>query len=243
MNSTDNTGFGNLKLVQSDEGFRYGIDAVLLADFADSLCGGSRAFADLGTGNGIIPLILSYLDENRSITGIELQREAVELAVQSLQLNGLEDRISFINEDICRLKDDYPQMGGAFDAVVTNPPYVPRGAGIENGNRARFLARQETSADLETFIRTGVWMLRDKGHLFMVHRPSRLVDILCLCRKYRLEPKDMRLVVPREGEKPNILLLHCVLGGGRELKVHPQLAVYSGNGTYSPQVEKIYRRG
>lgn len=243
MISTDSTGFGDLKILQSDEGFKYGIDAVLLADFADALCGGCRKFADLGTGNGIIPLILSHFDGSRHITGIELQEEAFRLALQSLKLNGLEGRISFLREDICRLKGEYPHLGGDFDAVVTNPPYVPRGAGIENGNRARFLARQETSADLETFIATGAWMLKEKGHFFMVHRPARMADIFSLCRKYRLEPKDMRLVVPHRGDSPNILLLHCVLGGGRELKIHPELEVYADRGRYSQQVEKIYRRG
>lgn len=243
MKSVDNTGFGELKLVQRDDGFKYGIDAVLLADFADSLCHDSKSIADLGTGNGVVSIILSNLNDGCQITGIEFQEEALELACESLEINDLGSRIRFLHEDVINLKKNCPELEGKFDMVVTNPPYVQKGSGIENKNRSKFLARQETSGGLEDFIKAGTWLLKDRGHFFMVHRPSRLVDIICLCRKHGMEPKDLRFVVPRKGEKPNIVLIHCSVGGRTELNILPELAVYNSDGGYSEQIEKIYRRG
>ncbi|MDD6190986.1 MAG: methyltransferase [Firmicutes bacterium] len=243
MVNEEKIGFGSLKLLQSEDSFKYGIDAVILADFADSLCHEAETVADLGTGNGIIPFIISHLNDRCRITGIEIQKHVLELAEQSCAINGLEDRITFINTDVKNIHGNCPELRGNFDVVVTNPPYVPKGGGIENINSAKYIARQETSAVMEDFIAAASYMLKEKGHLFMVHRPSRLVDIFCFCRKYRLEPKDVRLVVPRKGEKPNIVLVHCVLGGGKELRFHRELQVYSGDGSYSEEIEKIYHRG
>lgn len=242
MEKIEEIGFGGLKLVQREDGFKFGVDAVILADFADSLFPQALEIADLGTGNGIIPMVLSHKNKKCHMTGIDIQEEAIELADKSCRLNGLEERIDFIRMDIAQMQDLRPDLQGRYDAVVTNPPYVGQGSGIVNRRSAQYIARQETTADLECFIRTAAWMFRDRGHFFMVHRPARLVDILFYCRKHGLEPKDMRLVTPRRGEIPNLVMVHCVLRGGRELKVYEELAIRNADGSYTAGINAVYER-
>lgn len=240
METTDDTGFGGIRLIQDTEGFRYGIDAVLLADYAKetgSLC---RSAAELGCGNGIVSLLLAGQRQDRHVTGIEFQSAAARLARRSAALNGMEDRVSILECDIASLKEDHPELAGTFDLVVSNPPYIARGSGIPGARKELFFARQETTADLDTFIEAAAWLLQRKGTFCMVHRPFRLVDIMCSCRKHRLEPKRIRFVHPKEGEPPNIVLLQCSLNGGKELVYDNPLYVYGEDGKYSQQVMRIY---
>ena len=238
----DDIGFGGLKLLQSDDGFRFGIDAVLLADFACGICPAAGNVVDLGTGNGAAAFIISHKNTNCTITGIDVQAKAIELARESCRINGLEDRMKFIRCDAADLADELPELRGTADVVVSNPPYVAKGAGLINDGDSRFISRQETTAGLEEFVAAASFLLKDRGHFFLVHRPSRLVDIFCFCRKYSLEPKDIRLVSPREGAKPNIVLVHCVKGGGRELSFLDDLYVYDEEGNYAPEIMKIYEK-
>ena len=235
-------GFGGLKLLQSDDGFRFGIDAVLLADFACGICPAAGNVVDLGTGNGAAAFIISHKNTNCTITGIDVQAKAIELARESCRINGLENRMEFIQCDAADLADKLPELRGTADVVVSNPPYVAKGAGLVNDGDSRFISRQETTAGLEEFAAAASFLLKDRGHFFLVHRPSRLVDIFCFCRKYALEPKDIRLVSPREGAKPNIVLVHCVKGGGRELSFLDDLYVYDEEGNYTPEIMKIYEK-
>lgn len=242
MERIEDIGFGGLKLIQSGDGFRFGIDAVLLADFAAGIAPGAEIVADLGTGNGIVPLILSHKTNARCITGFDVQAEAIELANRSRDLNGLGERLRFIHCDVAELAGEMPEFENTADAVVSNPPYVAKGAGIINAEGSKFLARQETTAGIEEFTQAAAFMLKRRGHFFLVHRPSRLADIFFFCRKYGLEPKKMRFVSPRQGAKPNILLLHCVKGGGRELDVAETLNVYGSDGKYTSEIMKIYEK-
>lgn len=235
-------GFGGLKLVQYEGSFKFGIDAVLLADFACSLAPGARRIADLGTGNGIIPLIISHKNKSCKVTGIDVQDRSIEAAKRSVALNRLEERLDFIRADISKLEGEHADLDNAFDAVVTNPPYVEAGSGIVNAESPKYIARQETTADLECFIRTAVRMLKERGHFFIVYRPSRMADLFYYCRKYGLEPKTMQLVTPHRGEKPNILLLHCIRGAGKELQVRKELPVRESNGLYTSEINRIYER-
>lgn len=253
----ENIGFGNLRLLQKPEEFCYGVDAVILADFAADICGRAASVADLGTGTGIIPFIMSHKLQNREskLIGIDIQQSYVEMASESCRMNGLTDRVSFVQADAAEISDgrdlysisqkqewkDIMDKGG-FDVVVSNPPYVSKGSGIMNGNEAKFIARQETTADLEGFVKAAARLLGSKGQFFMVHRPSRLVDIFYYCRKYGLEPKTIRFVAPKEKEIPNIVLVHCRKGGGKELKYMETLCVYGDDGKYSSEIEKIYER-
>lgn len=241
MKRIENIGFGDLKLVQDTENFRYGIDAVILADFTWKLRRGFRTAVDLGSGTGVIPFILSHKNDMADFIGIELQSDSVRMAEESCRLNCLEDRVRFVNMDIADITKD-SLIGVDADVVTCNPPYFAKGGGIPASDPGRFIARHETSAVLDDFIRAAAVLLRGKGDFFLVHRPSRLVDIFCSCRKYGLEPKDIRYVVPRPGEIPNIVLIHCTAGGGRELNMMRELCVYDDKGRYTDEIEKIYER-
>ena len=238
----DEIGFGDLKLIQNPDQFCYGVDAVILADFAWRFCPKFEQGVDLGTGTGVIPFILSHKNPHARLTGIEIQAESVKLARRSCLLNGLEERVAFLHEDVKLLEERRPELAGSVQTVTCNPPYVARGGGIPNEGAAKFIARHETTATLADFIKTAAWLLSERGHFFLVHRPSRLVDILFYCRSYGLEPKDLRLVASRKGELPNILLLHCVAGGGSQLRLMEELCIYGEDGGYTEEIRRIYER-
>lgn len=239
MERIENIGFGELKLIQDPDQFCYGVDAVILADFASKLNSEMLTAIDLGTGNGIIPFILCHKNKDVSVIGVDVQKEAVDLAKRSCKINNLEDRVTFINTDVLKLIEEGEALA---DTVTCNPPYFIKGGAIPNSNQAKFIARHETTAGVEDFIKAATGLLKRKGHFFMVHRPSRLADIFYYCRKYGLEPKDMRLVVPKPGQEANIVLIHCIKGGGKELNVMKELAVYDENGDYSREIQMIYER-
>lgn len=241
MERIEETGFGNIRLIQDTDGFCYGIDAVILADFTCRIRPDFKMAVDLGSGNGIIPFILSHKNKDARFIGVEVQEAAVRLAEKSCALNCLQSRISFVNGDISSLNRMVYEKEDV-DVVTCNPPYFARGGGIPPENKGRFIARHETTAEVGDFIKTAADILDGSGDLFMVHRPSRLVDIFCSCREYGLEPKTIRYVIPRAGEIPNIVLIHCVAGGGRELRMMRELPVYGSNGQYSDEIMDIYER-
>lgn len=253
----ENIGFGGLMLKQDPDEFCFGVDAVLLADFANSICSRFGYAVDLCTGTGVIPFILSYKAKGRydHITGIDVQESSVKMARESCLINGLEESIGFFQLDVAEINhaDDLGRLigdaewmkairEGGVDMVTINPPYVAKGSGMVNGNMGKFIARQETTVDLEGFIRASSKLLKRKGHFFMVHRPSRLVDVLYFCRKHRLEPKTLRFVSPGKDKEPNIMLVHCIREGGKELKVMKELVVYGNDGDYSEEIKKIYEK-
>ncbi|MBR4862255.1 MAG: tRNA1(Val) (adenine(37)-N6)-methyltransferase [Firmicutes bacterium] len=239
----DEIGFGGLTLVQKPEEFCYGVDAVILADFAAKYARRSfRAAIDLGTGTGIIPLILSYKTEIPKITGIEVQKDSFGRAMRNTKNNGLEGRVSFIHGDVKDFRTGWGKdLQGSCDLVTSNPPYTAGNSGLTSSNPAKLIARHETTADLEDFMKCAAWLLRDKGEFFMVHRPSRIVDICCLGRQHGLEVKELQFVSPNREGKPNILLVHMVKGGGREAKMLPPLYVYDMEGNYTPELLEAYR--
>jgi len=232
----DDIGFGGLKLIQDPGGFCFGVDAVLLADYADVKAGG--AVIDLGTGTGVIPLIISRKSKAGRIVGVELQQESAALALRNVEMNGLAGRIEIINADITDLNARFEK--GAFDAVVSNPPFIAGHSGVRNLSRAKMTARHETTADLEDFIRIASELLRSKGSFYLVHRPSRLVDIVSLARKYKLEPKRIRLVHPSRTAAPNIMLLHCTKDGNPELRFEKPLYIHRIDGGYTKELLRIY---
>lgn len=236
----DEIGFGNLRLIQKPEDFCYGVDAVLLATFAEA-AKNSRVI-DLGTGTGIIPIILSHRTEASEIIGVEIQQDSYERGIRNLSLNELEGRIRLIHRDVKHLLKDKQVEKHSFDVVTTNPPYIKGGGGVKNRANAKMIARHETTAELSDFIREASLLLRDRGDFYMVHRPSRLVDISILCRQYKLEPKELRLVFPNKDAAPNILLLHCVKHGRPELRFLDPLYVYNEDGSYTEEVMKLYER-
>lgn len=232
----DQIGFSDLKLIQKPDEFCYGVDAVILADFASRKK--VKYAVDLGTGTGIVPLIMSHKTDAEKLYGIEYQQDSYDRALRNSRLNGLEDRLDFINDNVSSFKG----LEEWADVVTTNPPYMEYHGGLTNNNSAKTIARHEVAGTLEDFIRCACRILKNKGDFYMVHRPSRLVDIFYLCRKYHLEPKEIRLVAPIKGKPANIVLVHCVKNGGAELKFLSELYIYKEKGVYSDEIQAIYER-
>lgn len=252
MNSVriDDIGFGGLRLAQDPDDFCYGIDAVLLAAHAAScvsaqggaVSGSGLKIADLGTGNGIVPLILSHKLAESSICGIEMDGKRAALAARNAEMNGLTDRISIIESDILDIESELYE---SFDLVTMNPPYVRAGSGMKNPDPAKagkMTARHETTAGIEEFLASAYRLLRPKGEAVLVHRPSRLTDIMAAARSCRMEPKELRLIRPFEGKEPNICLVRMAKDGGPELKVLPDLVVREADGSYTKEINIIYER-
>jgi len=236
----DEIGFGNLRLIQKPEDFCYGIDAVLLATFAE--VGKNAKVIDLGTGTGVIPMILSHRTEAAEIVGVEIQQESYERGLRNILLNELGDRVRMIRGNVRHLIEEKLAEKHSFDVVVTNPPYIKGGGGLKNKQEARTIARHETTAGLADFIGEASLLLKDRGDFYMVHRPNRLVDISVLCRQHRLEPKELQFVSPNRDTAPNILLLHCVKHGRPDLKLLDPLYVYREDGTYTEEIMRLYER-
>ena len=248
----DDTGFGGLRLIQKPEEFCYGVDAVILADFAArsaavSLPSRRRqqdavTAVDLGTGTGIIPLILSHKTQWQRLIGVEVQEGSYGRAVRNARMNGLDERLRFIRGDVKDFGEGWgKELAAAADVVTSNPPYTQGSGGLKSANTAKAIARHETTAGLEDFIRCAGWLLKPRGDFFMVHRPSRLVDICCMARKAGLEPKEMCFVSPDRETAANILMVHMVKGGGRQLTLLDPLCVYEKDGCYSEKIKECYR--
>lgn len=225
-----------LKIIQNKKWFCFGMDAVLLANFCD-LKKNSKV-VDLGTGTGIIPILLCGKKDVSSVIGVEIQEEVAEMASRSVALNKLEDKIEIKNID---LKDGSDFLStNQFDVVVTNPPYKLSDSGLINLENKKAISRHEIKCTLEDVIKESSRLLKHHGRFFMIHRPQRMVDIFCLLRKYKLEPKNIRLVHPKVSEKPNMILIKAVKAAKPELKFEKPLYVYNDDGTYTDEIYKIY---
>lgn len=235
----DDLEFKNLKIIQNKDGFCFGMDSVLLSDFAKEIKKNS-SIADLGTGTGILAILLSGKTQETQIVGVEIQKEVAEMANKSILLNNLENRIQIICEDIKNLKAKYEQ--GSFDAIVTNPPYKKVGTGKINKKDKKIISRHEITANLEDFISISNYLLKDQGSIYMVHRPERIADIFVLLRKYKLEPKILRLVYPNVEKSPNLILIKAVKNAKPFLKVEKPLIVYTSEGNYTEEIFKIYNK-
>lgn len=237
MIRTDKTGFGTIEIFQDSEDFCYGIDAVLLAHFLSTMKRPPVKVADLGCGNGIVPLIVSHKIPGSQVTGFELKEGAASLALKSVEYNGLTQRIKIINSDINHIGDEYT---GFFDAVTFNPPYVEKGAGILNASESKMIARHETTAGIYDFMKQAARIMKKNGRVCVVYRPRRLADLIDAGRKSALEPVEMRMICPHRGENPNIVLVAFEKGKHSELKVLPELVVRDDEGNYTREVKNIY---
>ncbi len=233
----DDLQLNGLMLIQKKDGFKFGIDAVLLSDFANVKK--KHKVIDFCTGTGIIPFLLYGKYSPIHITGIEIQDDMVEMAKRSVELNNI-DNINFINID---LKDiNYLKTLEKVDIVTVNPPYKLNNAGIVNPSDKLSIARHEIMCNLEDVIKASRTVLKDNGRLFMVHRPERLIDIFMLMRKYKIEPKRVRMIHPNKNKAPNIVLVEGQRDGGAFLKWDTPLYVYNENGSYSEEINRIYGR-
>ncbi len=224
------------KLIQNTKIFCFGMDAVLLSAFA-KVSEGERAL-DLGTGNGVIPILLKARTRGRHFTGLEIQDINVDMAKRSVEYNHLEESVEIVQGDI---KEASAIFGGAsFDVVTTNPPYMNENHGLQNPESHKAIARHEILCTLEDVIREGTRVLKPGGKFFMVHRPQRLVEIFEQMRKYGLEPKRMRLVHPFIDKPANMVLVEGVRGGKPQLTVEEPLIIYVDKGVYSQEVIDLY---
>lgn len=224
------------KIIQDPERFCFGMDAVLLSGFAKAK-EGDRVL-DMGTGTGIIPILMEAKTPARELVGLEIQPESADMARRSVAFNQLESKIQIIDGDI---KEAASIFGAAsFDVVTCNPPYMIGQHGIQNLDAPKAIARHEIHCTLEDVISQAAKLLKPGGHFYMVHRPFRLAEMISLMTQYRVEPKRMQLVYPYVDKEPNMVLIEGVRGGRSRMQVEKPLIVYQKPGVYTPEIYDIY---
>lgn len=229
-----------LRIIQNPSQFCFGIDAVLLTAYAAAQIKKNARVLDLCSGNGIIPILLSDKSPASEIIGLELQPSVAEMAARSVKLNALEDKIRMICGDLNEALSFFKRS--SFNNITCNPPYKEAGGGLKNTNTSKMLARHEITCTLDDILRISAALLVPGGKLCMVHRPERLIDLVCTMRQYRLEPKRLRFVHPAAGKTANLLLIEAVRNGRPKLFLDPPLYIYEENGTYTEEVNRIYGR-
>lgn len=224
------------RIIQNSGRFCFGMDAVLLSGFARAKEGDK--VLDLGTGTGIIPILMEAKTEAFHFTGLEIQPESADMARRSVEMNGLGDKIRIVEGDI---KEAGAIFGAAsFDVVTSNPPYMIGRHGIANPEEPKAIARHEILCTLEDVIGQAAKLLCPGGNFFMVHRPFRLAEIMVLLHEYKLEPKRMQLVYPFVDKEPNMVLIEAKRGGKPRMTVEKPLIVYKEPGVYMPEIYEIY---
>ena len=235
----DDLQYKGLKIIQNKNGFCFGIDSVLLSDFAKEIKNKSRVL-DIGTGTGIIGLLLCEKTNLQKIYGVEIQKDVAEMAKRSIKLNNLEYKFEIIN---CNIKDvfDFLELN-SIDSIVTNPPYKKAGTGLKSDSVKNMISRHEVECTLEDIIEKSSRLLKDRGEFYMVNRVERLVDIMFLLRKYRIEPKKIRFVHSKSNEKPHLILIKAIKNANEFLKIEKPLIIYNENGDYTDEINEIYNK-
>lgn len=223
-------------IIQDTRRFCFGMDAVLLSGFA-RVKDGARVL-DLGTGTGIIPILLSAKTGASHLTGLEIQEDSADMAWRSVRLNGLETKISIVTGDIKEAGSLFD--AASFDVITCNPPYMTAQHGLTNPEDAKAIARHEILCTLEDVIEQTAKLLKSGGNFYMVHRPFRLAEIIVLLRTYKLEPKRMQLVHPFVDKEPNMVLIEANRGGKPRMTVEKPLIVYREPGVYMEEIYEIY---
>ena len=224
------------RIIQNKEAFCFGMDAVLLSGFVSVKEG--ETVLDMGTGTGIIPILLEAKTEGKHFTGLEIQKEMADMASRSVALNGLEDKIDIVNGDI---KEASQLFGAAsFDVVTSNPPYMNDAHGLKNPDVPKAVARHEVLCTLEDVVREAARCLKPGGRFYLVHRPHRLIEIITALTSYRLEPKRMKMVHPYVDRDANMVLIEAVRGGRSMIKVEAPIVVYKEPGVYTDEIYEIY---
>ena len=224
------------RIIQSPEKFCFGMDAVLLSGFAQVKPGGTAL--DLGTGTGIIPILLEAKTPAEHLTGLEIQEESADMARRSVELNGLSGKIDIVTGDI--READQIFKSASFDVITSNPPYMIDAHGLQNPQEPKAIARHEVCCTLEDVVRTAAKLLKPGGHFFMVHRPFRLAEIITVMTAYKLEPKRLRLVYPFVDKEPNMLLIEGVRGGRPRMTVEKPLIIFEKPGEYTAEIRDKY---
>lgn len=224
------------QIIQNENGFCFGMDAVLLSGFT-KVKRGENAL-DLGTGTGIIPILLEAKTEGRHFTGLEIQETSADMAQRSVCLNDLNEKVEIIRGDIKEATDLFGKA--SFDVVTSNPPYMTGQHGLVNPDMPKAVARHEILCTLEDVIGQASALLKENGRFYMVHRPFRLAEIMVTMSRYRLEPKRMKLVYPFVDKEPNMVLIEGLKGGRPRVTVEKPLIVYEKPGVYTREIYDIY---
>lgn len=228
-----------LKIIQNPRKFCFGIDAVLLANFATIKKG--DVVVDMGTGTGIIPILIAGKTNASGIVGLEIQSDMAEMAARSVEMNGIEDRVKIVHGDIKKIGEYI--KSNSVDIVVSNPPYMNSGDGLINPDSSKAVARHEIMCTLEDVISSAVKVLKNGGRMAMIHRTNRLADVLYAMRDKGIEPKVLRMIYPAMDKASNLFLVEGVKSGGRFLKVSKPLVIYGDDGNYTEEVYNIYYKG
>ena len=224
------------RIIQNRERFCFGMDAVLLSGFATAPPGGN--VLDLGTGTGIIPILMAAKTEAAHLTGLEIQPESADMAARSVALNDLGSRVTIVTGDIKEADALFPLS--AYDTITCNPPYMIGQHGLTNPESAKAIARNEVLCTLEDVCRVTARLLKPQGHFYMVHRPFRLAEIMVTMTQYKLEPKRMRLVYPFADAEPNMVLIEGTRGGRSGMTVEKPLIVFESKGVYTKEIVDVY---
>ncbi|MBE5993711.1 tRNA1(Val) (adenine(37)-N6)-methyltransferase [Lacrimispora sp.] len=224
------------QIIQNRDGFCFGMDAVLLSGFAKVKP--EEKAIDLGTGTGIIPILLEAKNQGMHYTGLEIQEEVADMAARSVALNHLEDKITIVRGDI---KEASRLFGAAsFDVVTSNPPYMNDAHGLKNPDLPKAISRHEVLCTLEDVAREAARLLRPGGRFYLVHRPHRLIEIITALKSAGMEPKRMKMVHPFADKEANMVLIEAVRGGRSMIKVEAPVIVYKEPGVYTDEIYTIY---
>lgn len=224
------------QIIQNKKKFCFGMDAVLLSGFAKVKP--KERVLDIGTGTGIIPLLLCGKTKGEHFTGLEIQQESANMARRSVSLNGLTEKIDIVNGDVKEIESLFAPA--SFEVVTSNPPYMIDTHGLKSEEEQMAIARHEIKCTLEDVVKGASLMLKSKGRFYMVHRPFRLVEIFQVMAKYRLEPKRMQLVYPYADKEPNMVLIEALKDGKSRITVEKPLIVYESQGNYTKDILTIY---